>query len=252
MHEAAGQTQHPLHLRGQLGLGQYEPPSEPLRGTPTFDQLFSQGTEFCQFHVNAPVCSPSRAALYTGQFPGRNKVFWSYENAQENRKYGLNDWLDPELVLLPRLMKKAGYVTGHYGKWHLGNVQSSPALEQYGIDDGRCWCGPPPTTWGHDTVYKETMDFIRQHKDVPFFMNLWIRETHTPHWLHNETLELPWIKTLPEDERVYAAVAWEADQWIGKFWTCSTNSIWRRRPSWCSAATTARRRPVKTRKRTGS
>ena len=76
----------------------------------------------------------------------RNKVFWIYENAQENRKYGLNDWLDPELVLLPRLMKQAGYVTGHYGKWHLGDVQSSPALEQYGIDDGRCWCGPrqPP------------------------------------------------------------------------------------------------------------
>jgi N-acetylgalactosamine-6-sulfatase len=37
------------------------------------------------------------------------------------------------------------------------------------------------------------MDFIREHKDVPFFMNLWIRETHTPHWLHNETLELPWV-----------------------------------------------------------
>ena len=74
----------------------------------TSNRLFSQGTEFYQFHVNAPVCSSSRAALYTGQFPGRNKVFWIYENAQENRKYGLNDWLDPELVLLPRLMKKAG------------------------------------------------------------------------------------------------------------------------------------------------
>ena len=154
--------------------------------------------------------------MYTGQFPGRNKVFWIYENAQENRKYGLNDWLDPELVLLPRLMKKAGYVTGHYGKWHLGDPSHAPTLDKYGIDDGRCWCGPPPATWGHDTVYKQTMDFIREHKDVPFFMNLWIRETHTPHWLHNETLELPWIKTLPEDERVYAAVAWEADQWIGR------------------------------------
>ena len=198
------------------GWGDMSLHQSPSVRTPKLDQLFSQGTEFYQFHVNAPVCSPSRAALYTGQFPGRNKVFWIYENAQENRKYGLNDWLDPELVLLPRLMKKAGYVTGHYGKWHLGDVQSSPALEQYGIDDGRCWCGPPPTTWGHDTVYKETMDFIRQHEDVPFFMHLWIRETHTPHWLHNETLELPWIKTLPEDERVYAAVAWEADQWIGR------------------------------------
>lgn len=60
------------------------------------------------------------------------------------------------------------------------------------------------------------MNFIRKHKDVPFFMNLWIRETHTPHWLHDKTLKLPWIEKLPEDERVYAASAWEADQWIGK------------------------------------
>jgi N-acetylgalactosamine-6-sulfatase len=173
--------------------------------TPNLDELFSQGTEFHQFHVNSPVCSPSRAALYTGQFPGRNEVFWIYENAEINRKYGLNDWLDPELVMLPRLMKNAGYVTGHYGKWHLGDPAHAPTLDKYGIDDGRCWNGPPPATWGHDAVYQQTIDFIRKHKDVPFFMNLWTREPHTPHWLHNETLELPWIKELPEDERVYAA-----------------------------------------------
>ena len=198
------------------GWGDMSLHKSPYLRTPNLDKLFSQGTEFHQFHVNSPVCSPSRAALYTGQFPGRNKVFWIYENEQNNRKYGLNDWLDPEVVMLPRLMKNAGYVTGHYGKWHLGDPAHAPTLDKYGIDDGRCWNGPQPATWGHDAVYQQTIDFIREHKDVPFFMNLWTREPHTPHWLHNETLELPWIKELPEDERVYAAVAWEADQWIGK------------------------------------
>lgn len=78
-------------------------------------------------------------------------------------------------------------------------------------------------------------------------MNLWTREPHTPHWLHNETLELPWIRALPEDERVYAAVVWEADQWIGKILSVLKELDLEKTPLSCSAATTARRRPVKTR-----
>jgi len=97
------------------GWGDMSLHKSPYLRTPNLDKLFSQGIEFHQFHANSPVCSTSRAALYTGQFPGRNKVFWIYENEQNNRKYGLNDWLDPEVVMLPRLMKNAGYVTGHYG-----------------------------------------------------------------------------------------------------------------------------------------
>jgi hypothetical protein len=67
------------------GWGDMSLHNSPYLRTPNLDKLFAQGTEFYQFHVNSPVCSPSRAALYTGQFPGRNKVFWIYENEHTNR-----------------------------------------------------------------------------------------------------------------------------------------------------------------------
>ena len=50
-------------------------------------------------------------------------------------KRGMPDWLDPKATLLPRLMKEAGYATGHFGKWHLGSGAGAPATSEYGYDD---------------------------------------------------------------------------------------------------------------------
>ena len=85
--------------------------------TPRLDKLAREGIDFQQFNVLSPVCSPSRAAALTGRFPGRFGI---------NTVFGLGkppempDWLDPKAPTTPRLLKAAGYRTGHFGKWHLG------------------------------------------------------------------------------------------------------------------------------------
>ena len=88
--------------------------------TPNIDQMASEGIDFESFTVNSPVCSPSRAAVMTGQFPARNSIHQHFAGIESNQKRGMPDWLDPSVPMLPRLLQEAGYKTGHFGKWHLG------------------------------------------------------------------------------------------------------------------------------------
>src|SRR5215208_399749 len=85
--------------------------------TPNIDKLASQGTDFYRFTVGNPVCSPSRTALITGQYPARHSIHDAISTHENNAGKGVADWLDPKVTVLPRLLKEAGYVTAHYGKW---------------------------------------------------------------------------------------------------------------------------------------
>src|SRR5439155_2742982 len=61
--------------------------------TPNLDRLASEGTLFTQFYVNASVCSPSRCAFMTGQYPARHKIHGHYAEHTANAARGMNDWL---------------------------------------------------------------------------------------------------------------------------------------------------------------
>ncbi|MDA7918591.1 sulfatase-like hydrolase/transferase, partial [Mariniblastus sp.] len=86
--------------------------------TPHLDQMANEGIDFQNFTVNSPVCSPSRVAVMTGQFPARQCIHQHFAGVNSNRKRGMPDWLDPKGPSLPRMLKNAGYKTGHFGKWH--------------------------------------------------------------------------------------------------------------------------------------
>lgn len=106
--------------------------------TPEIDRLAREGIRFTNFYVNAPICSPSRAALITGQFPARVGITSFIASSAENRRRGMGDWLDPHHFTLPRALHQAGYATGHFGKWHLGggrDVAQAPLITEYGFDD---------------------------------------------------------------------------------------------------------------------
>lgn len=82
--------------------------------TPNLDRLASDGVILDRFYSAAPVSSPTRASVLTGRHPFRTGVFFANEGI-----------LRPEENSLPELMKREGYATGHFGKWHLGTLSNT-------------------------------------------------------------------------------------------------------------------------------
>ena len=79
--------------------------------TPNFDNMAASGLRFDQFYAAAPVCSPTRGNVMTGRNPNRFECFsWGYT-------------LRPQEITIAEILKKTGYKTGHFVKWHLGSVQ---------------------------------------------------------------------------------------------------------------------------------
>ncbi|MBC8473151.1 MAG: sulfatase-like hydrolase/transferase, partial [Planctomycetes bacterium] len=182
--------------------------------TPNLDRMAKEGIDFQQFTVNNPVCSPSRTAVMTGQFPARHCIHQHFASVEHHQKAGMPDWLDPALPLLPKLLKKAGYVTGHFGKWHLTNrhIPDGPLPTEYGYDEYGAF-NVPGVQIGTAEACPLAVDFIRRQNDQPFFINVWLHETHTPHYPLDEYLKQ--FQHLDEQQRVYASVVAEADAGIG-------------------------------------
>ena len=184
--------------------------------TPNLDRMASQGIDFKNFSVNSPVCSPSRVAVMTGQFPARFCVHQHFQGIKAHIKRGMPDWLDTNVPMLPRLLQQAGYKTGHFGKWHIGSVSDSPTEDQYGYDRFATFNGS-----GKNEIKKGGLasvdhaeKFIREFKDQPFFVNLWLHEVHTPHLPKDSYMQD--FKDLTEAEQVYASVIAEGDEAVGR------------------------------------
>ena len=206
--------------------------------TPNLDRLAAEGTDFHQFTVCNPVCSPSRVAILTGHFPARHSVHQHFSSHQQNVARGMPDWLDPSVPLLPKLLKQAGYKTAHYGKWHLsgGGIDSAPETTEYGYDDSAVYVGPGKhvfagTNYGtlvqqsaaHDIVaacflttaaVDHTLDFIRLSGDTPFYVNLWLHETH--HLVAATDEDKQVYPDTAEPQRTYYSAVTRADRQVGR------------------------------------
>ncbi|MFC5051417.1 sulfatase-like hydrolase/transferase [Rubritalea spongiae] len=183
--------------------------------TPQLDKMIEEGTDFQNFSVVNPVCSPSRVAIMTGHYPARHSVHRHFATLQHHKKTGMPDWLDPKAVMLPRLLQQGGYKTAHYGKWHLTNVDidDAPLPDQYGYDDYKAFNLPGPNAPA-DSPIPNALKFIEENKEKPFFINLWIHETHTPHYPKPEFEALH--PELNDRQKVYAAIVSEGDTGVGK------------------------------------
>ena len=184
--------------------------------TPNLDQMAKEGIDFANFTVNSPVCSPSRAAVMTGQFPARQCIHQHFQGVKAHLKRGMPDWLDPDLPMLPRLLQDAGYKTGHFGKWHLGSSVDSPSEDAYGYDRFATFNGS-----GKNEIPKRGLasvdhaeKFIRDFKDETFFVNLWLHEAHLAHYPEKKWLEH--FKDLDDQKRVYASIIAEGDEGVGR------------------------------------
>ncbi len=184
--------------------------------TPNLDKLASQGTDFDQFNVLNPVCSPSRTALMTGNFPARYCVHQHFAAPAQNHDRNMPDWLDPQAPMLPRFLKQAGYRTAHFGKWHLTNAQTEGAAkpELYGYDEFSVFNGGAgwPSAGLHDAGI-DAAAFIKANRDKPFFINTWLHESHTPHVPTPQSMQ-KW-QHLEAQQQVYAAVITDGDNAVG-------------------------------------
>ena len=148
-----------------LGYGDLGCYGHPYARTPVIDQLAKEGTRFTQFYVTGVTCNPSRTGLMTGLFPARFPKYAA--------DFGFGD-----RVTITELLKKRGYKTGHFGKWHIGPVDSDGT---YGIDEVQTIGKSRDRSAGRDDdLYSAAIDFIRDNKDAPFYVNVWGHATHFP------------------------------------------------------------------------
>lgn len=182
-------------LADDLGWGDLSCYGHQRLKTPHLDKLAAQGTLFTQFYVNASVCSPSRCAFFTGQYPARHKIHGHYADHSLNARRGMSNWLDPKVHNVASLLKSRGYATAHFGKWHLGSGPGAPNPIEYGFDEAKtmvsafpAWKEPAATFWAKSTgvFVDEALRFIEANKNKPFYVNIW---TLLPHATLNPTDE---------------------------------------------------------------
>ncbi len=189
------------------GWSDFQPFGDTAYKTPHVDQLAKEGCRFNNFYVPQAVCSASRAALLTGCYPGRTKVF----GAHGPREKGL----DPEYATLGEVLKKAGYATASFGKWHIGDrPETRPPARGFDESCGLMYSNdmwrfhPNPQSAKHfgkyplqfwdngevtveDVTPKEqtqlttwstehAVDFIHRKKDQPFFLYVPHSMPHVP------------------------------------------------------------------------
>lgn len=168
-----------LILADDLGWGDLHCYGHPYAKTPNIDQLAADGTRFLQCYATGVTCCPSRTGFMTSKLPA------SFAKYPANGGFG-------DRVTITELLKRKGYVTGHFGKWHIGPETKAGT---YGIDvigtdegevggkrraaiSGRCRSAP---------IYDGAIQFIEKHRDRPFYINLW---DHIPHHPVNPSPQL--------------------------------------------------------------
>jgi len=175
--------------------------TESFYDTPNIDKLASEGVRFTNAYAANPVCSPTRAALMTGKHPNRVEITdWiPGQNPQKRPLLGTvdRDELALEETTIAEKLKEQGYSTCFVGKWHLGDEGFYPEDQGFDINIGGHHRGSPPG--GYYAPYKnsklsdgpegefltdrltdESIKFIIENKDNPFFLYLSYYTVHTP------------------------------------------------------------------------
>ncbi len=202
-----------LIVADDLGWADLSCYGNDLHETPRLDRLAAQGVRFTEAYAASPVCSPTRAAILTGQHPARLHMTIWRENAlvRGNRKLlepVCLDSLPLEHETLAEILKASGYYNAHVGKWHLGRAEFYPQLHGFHENVGGTLWGAPQTFWypysgdsyfrdwryvpdlepGHagdyltDALTNQAIHIMDREAKAgrPFYLNLWYHAVHTP------------------------------------------------------------------------
>ena len=234
-------------LIDDMGFGDLSIMGDTKVQTPNLDRLAREGVVMTQFYDAAPICSSSRAGFMTGRFPATVNFVGITGSRAKNAKLGQADWLDPELPTIAKVLKGSGYSTAHIGKWHLGggrDIGDAPWPTAYGFDQSFTtfeglgprvlvsdWerglaeqsdaLGQGPRFWEIKTNLTQlycnmTVDFVAQHADKPWFVNLWFNDVHDPWAPDDDSLSKVMGKGADSDDDRYLATLVKMDHTLGK------------------------------------
>jgi arylsulfatase A len=175
--------------------------------TPHLDRLAASGVRFTDAYAACPVCSPTRASLLTGRYPQRyNLTDWLPGRPdrpdQKLLRPKINQQLPLDEITLAEVLKPAGYVSGHVGKWHLGGKGFGPGQQGFDLNiagdqtgsprsyfapfqskDGTFMPGlekAPEGEYLSDRLTAEAEKFVEANRDRPFFLYLAHYAPHIP------------------------------------------------------------------------
>ncbi|MCX6895006.1 MAG: sulfatase-like hydrolase/transferase [Verrucomicrobia bacterium] len=204
-----------LILSDDVGLGDVHCTGGPFL-TPNIDELATGGTRF-EYCYTTPLCGPSRCQILTGRYPFRTGLISNQSK----------DAVDPKReVMIPTVMKKAGYVTALIGKW--GQMAYGPV--EWGFDEslkeqgsGHYWRDQgksyeangkpvdlPEGKYLPEIMHDKVVDFITRHKDQPFF--LYYSMSH----IHGPIVKTPDSKPGASKDQLYADNVAYMDKLVGK------------------------------------
>lgn len=238
-----------LIMADDLGWMDLHCQGNELLDTPALDHLATQGMRFTSGYAAAPVCTPTRAAMMTGLSPARlgitNHAPGNPDHVSETTHLKGADWttyLDLDRITIAERLKQAGYATGFIGKWHLSHRPGKdsegpleprlrPEFQGFDSNVGGCRMGGPPSyfePYGIPNIASreegeylptrladESIDFLQQHQDEPFFLCLWNYSVHYPIQAPADLIE-KYTKREGLENPSYAAMIEGMDTSIGR------------------------------------
>lgn len=215
---SAKETKKPniiLVMADDQGWGQTSYNNHPILKTPNLDKMTENGLRFNRFYAGVPVCSPTRASVLTGRSNDRTAVYsHGYAMCKQEKT-------------IAQALKKAGYKTAHFGKWHL-NGHRGPGVPIFGSDERN------PGQFGFDEwlsvsnffdidpimsrngefvemkgesshiIVNEALEFIEKEKDneKSLFIVIWYSSPHSP-WRADEKDKKPFDNLNEKEQNHY-------------------------------------------------
>jgi len=223
---AAEQPNIVLILADDMGYRDLSCYGSDLYRTPNIDKLATEGMRFTDAYAACPVCSPTRVSILSGKYPARLRVTdWLSGHKRIHEKLALPEWnkngLAAEEVTIAELLKKKGYASCSFGKWHAGKARPveqgfDASVEDWNLNKKTDDDDPK----GVFTITKQSLDFIRANRDKPFFVYLPHYSVHTP-IRYNEKVKAKYDKLVKPDSvqtnTGYAAMVEALDDSVGMF-----------------------------------
>ncbi len=204
--------------------------------TPNIDKLANLGLVFTNAYAGAANCAPSRAALMSGMSSPRTGVYTVSPSDRGNEKSRKlipiknTNFLQDSVFTMAEMFKSAGYVTGHFGKWHVGE---DPCSQGFDVNVGGGHWGHPKSYFAPyiypemeapegeyltDRLTNEAISFIEKNKTKPFFLYLPFYTVHTP--IQGKEAIIEKYRAKPGDQNhnrpEYAAMIETMDLNVGK------------------------------------